>query len=230
MVVQKFGQTNWEENTDAGKQGANQKRDEFMRLQDGSNIVRIVTQPHQYYAHKYKEEGDTGFGDKIMCSFPAHKACPLCEKKDRPKRRWFVGMIDRKTQTYKILDIGYTVYQTIQNYNNEEEYGNPSNYDLDIKVNRQGGATGYYNVLAKIPKPLSEADLKLIEAIDKESLVRRCAPPTYEQVVARWNTIREKKGQEPVTLPAPSSIETQTAPTPAVDMSPEQDFDFPAAG
>lgn len=227
MIVQKYGLSNWDEEIKTGRpSNSSQKRDEFMRLQDGSNVVRIVTAPHQYYAHKFKEENDPGFGDKIMCSTPAHKACPVCDRKDRPKRRWLVGVIDRKTQTYKILDISYTVYQAIQNYTKEDEYGSPSNYDIDIKVNRQGGATGYYGVVAKIPKPLSADDVKLIETIDKESLTRRCLPPTPEQVVARWNIIREKKGQPAVSF-TPAVIMNVPQNFSPVDMA-EEDLDFPA--
>lgn len=231
MVVYKHGLADWNEET--GKPGGNQKRDEFMRLQDGSNVVRIVTQPHQYYSHKFKEPGDPGFGDKIGCSMPTHKSCPVCAQKDRPKRRWFVGVIDRKTQTYKILDISYTVYQGIQNYNNTADYGNPSNYDIDIKVNRQGGATGYYGVIAMIPRPLSDNDIKTIATIDKESIVRRCAPPTPEKVLERWNSIREKKGLPPMEMPEASVAGTEkvglAAPHPVINLeSDESDFDFSA--
>ena len=122
MSNQKFGTTTWDEETGnkRGQQG-DKKRDVFMRLGDGSNPVRVITKPHLYLSHKYKEEGDAGYGDKIMCSAPLHKSCPLCDRKDRAKKRWFVGVIDRKTNTYKILDISVTIYDQLKTLNRSEK-------------------------------------------------------------------------------------------------------------
>lgn len=236
MVVQKYGLTNWNEPVSGGK-NSNHKKDEWMRLKDGSNMVRVVTQPHQYYVHKYQEEGDTGFGDKIYCSAPgrADKACPVCDQKNQkdpnPKQRWFIGIIDRETQTYKLLDIGFTIHQAIKKYNDHKSYGSPSKYDLDIIVDRNGKATGYYQILPLPAEPLSANDLKIIEDIKLENIAFRCTPPTCEKALERLNAVREKKGKTPVTWKAPvvSSVDGKQEQNVqlVVDTDSGDEFDFP---
>ena len=163
-----YGQTDWDL---VGNENKNKdfKKDMYLRLQDGPNRIRIVTKPFQYLAHTYKKEGDKGFGQKVYCSAPMG-SCPLCEKGDKAKRRWLVGVIDRKTSTFKILDIGYSVFQNIKSLTNDPDWGDPSNYDIDLVVDRNGGASGYYKTNPKPAKPLSVADLELIEAISKKGI------------------------------------------------------------
>lgn len=89
MNKQEFGKSTWDEETSnkrAGNRGA--ERAAFMRLENGSNVVRVITDPHVYLSHKYKDEADTStnsFGEKIMCSAPLHKSCVLCDNKNQPK-------------------------------------------------------------------------------------------------------------------------------------------------
>lgn len=235
MDMKKFGITSWDEETGNKRfqQGGERKRDSFLRLEDGPNPMRIVTKPHLYLSHKYKEKDEQGYGDKVACSAPLHGSCPLCDLKDRPKKRWYVGVIDRKTNEYKLLDISVTVYDAIKELNHDEDYGDPIRYDIDIKMNSKAGATGYYNVVPKPPKPLTDSDLAIIKAnVNEEDLARRCTPPTPEWVLSRINTVREKKG-----LPALSvSAAKPSAAVPVVDHSSDdqssdddESFVFPAA-
>lgn len=187
----KYGLTSWDE-VELKANNFQRKKDQYMRLESGNNLLRIVTRPHQYMVHNYKEEGDSGFGDRILCS-RYHGACPVCEKDDKPKRRWLLGVIERKTQTSKILDISVAVFKAIQELSRDEDYGDPVKYDIDVKVDKQGGATGYYTVIPKPPKPLSAADLEIKNKIDTEELLRKCTPPTYEQAQQRLDSVRNRK-------------------------------------
>lgn len=190
-MSEKFGLVSWEEEVSTPKQSNFGKRDEFMRLQAGSNRVRVMTKPFQYWIHKWKEEGDRGFGDKVYCS-KFHGSCPLCSKGDKPKKRWYVGVIDRATGTYKVLDIGVAIYQKLQGYNRDDDWGDPTTYDVNIEVDKQGGATGYYNVIPKPKSGLSDADIEIKQNMDLESLKKRCSPPTPEEVEKRLEKIRSR--------------------------------------
>lgn len=222
----KHGLTSWDDIELGGnKVNFKKQKDLYLRLDNGSNVVRIVTRPHQYLQHNFKEEGDTGYGDKIMCS-SFHKSCPLCEKGDKPKQRWLVGVIDRKTQSYKILDMSVTVLKNIQDLSRDEDYGDPSRYDIDIKVDKNGGATGYYTVIPKPPKPLSQADVELKSKADLEDLARRCQPPTPEQAQQRLDTVRARKAQK---AGAPVQSKVNPVPSPAMGRdaaSSEDDDDY----
>jgi hypothetical protein len=186
----KSGEVSW---TDASLD-SNKKtggKDSFLRLSPGSNIVRLLTLPHQYHQHKYVIPGGKKFGYSINCSGTAD--CPVCVKSgEKPKRRWFLGVVDRKTNTYKTLDIGFAVFKAIQVLAKDSDWGPPSNYDVDVVVDPNGGSTGYYTVVAKPPKPLSAADLVIQEENGTENLVRLATPPSVEKINEKLAKIMEE--------------------------------------
>jgi len=194
MSNQKFGEIGWND-APAGSGSTKNGKDTFLKLGQGSNPIRIVTLPHQYYQHKYKVEGEKGYGHRINCSASKGR-CVVCDKGDRPKRRWLVGVIERKTGMYKVLDIGFSIFKGIQTYANDDDWGPPTNYDVDIVVDPKGGSTGYYTVIAKPKKPLSAADLQLKEQSDQEFLVKMSTAPEPEKVEERLNSIIEKISAE----------------------------------
>lgn len=193
MTDIKYGMTPWDEPEFAPLGGYSNKKDTFLRLESGNNIVRCITEPHQYYQHNYKEPGDVGFGDRVMCSRPNGGACPLCEKGDRPKRRWYVGVIVRNGGATRILDIGSALFQSIQTLSRDDAWGNPMMYDINIKVNKQGGAAGYYHVSPRPKESLSASDLDLKSKFDIEELKRLCSPPTLDKVTERLTFLCNKK-------------------------------------
>jgi len=138
-----FGEISWDDEV-PGDRKENTK-DLFLRLTEGSNEVRIVTRPYQYLVHKYKKDPNNAkdFGTKISCS-SVHGSCVLCGQGDRAKPRWLLGVIDRKTGSYKVLDVGYAAFQQVRKLAKNPKWGDPTKYDIDILVDPHGGATGYY--------------------------------------------------------------------------------------
>ncbi len=231
--MQKYGEVSWgdvpSENTPV-----RDNRDSFLRLEKGSNVVRVITSPYVYTVHRYKKEGDPGFGQRVMCS-AAGGSCALCALGDKPKRRWLLGVIDRKTKSYKILDISVAVFKAIHQLTRDEEWGEPIKYDLDIKVDPNGGASAYYQVMPKIPKPLSADDIQIKDMLDLEELKRRCLPPTPDKVQERLDKILNGSPARDAS-PAPqrrNAAPTPSAPkVPVVDTSDDDDDDlsFPKFG
>lgn len=249
----KYGLVSWDE-VDTAVSEKNQRendKDLFLHLEDGPNKVRILTKPHQYMTHNYKEPGDTGWGFKVMCSKHNGK-CVLCDRADRfrakgdkeskelfsqqkAKKRWLVGVIDRKTDAAKILDISYSVFSSLKELNNEESWGPPETYEINIKVNKKGGATGFYTVLPIEKKPLSASDLELKKKMLEEladKLVAKCQPPTSEEVEKRLESIKrfkEKQGQgQGGRSSTQSTVERTPAPSNQSQFkeSTDDDFDF----
>ena len=216
-----FGEQSWSDVVLNSSEKKNSK-DMFMRLSPGSNVVRLLTLPHAYYQHKHMVDGGKKYGYRINCADPKDRDnCPVCKKgEDKPKRRWFLGVIDRKTDTYKILDIGYSVFKAIQTLAKDDDWGDPSRYDIDIVVDPNGGSTGYYTVVAKPPKPLSAGDLVKREENTAEELVRRATPPTSEKVQERLDRIMEEIHSGGADN---SSLEDEVASTEGTD----GDEDFP---
>lgn len=220
-----FGEVSWNDDVFAGenKKQTNSK-DLFLRLDEGTNEMRIITQPFQYLVHKYKKEGDSGFGQKISCSM-IHGSCPLCALGDKAKPRWLLGVISRKTGTYKILDISFAVFGQIRKYaRNTARWGDPTKYDIDVVVDKAGGATGYYSVQAISKEPLSAKDQEVRDTqVDLDDLKRRVTPPQPEVVQSRMNKIN---GLTATTAPVNGKI-AKVAPkaAPAVSMTDDEELD-----
>lgn len=182
----KNGQVGW---TEVGLDGSKAKND-YLRLNPGSNLVRLISLPHQYHQHRYEPEGGKKYGYRINCSrSETEKSCPLCDMNNKAKRRWFLGVIDRKTGTYKTLDIGYSVFKSIQSLA-KSQWGNPEKYDIDIIVDPQGGATGYYFVSPMPPTPLTAADISVQEQNPPSVLAEKVAAPSPERVQERLDKIQ----------------------------------------
>lgn len=229
-----FGEVSWSDDVFAGenKKQTNSK-DLFLRLDEGSNEMRIITQPFQYLVHKYKKEGDPGFGQKVSCSM-IHGTCPLCVAGDKAKPRWLLGVISRKTGTYKILDISYAVFGQIRKYaRNTARWGDPTKYDIDIVVDKNGSPTTYYTVQAVPKEPLSAADQNVRDTqVDLDDLKRRVTPPQPEKVQERMNKINgvvtadaSVNGKKATAKTAP-----KTAAAPTVSMSDDEELEksFPS--
>ena len=232
MTIATFGEIQWSDDVYGGdnKKTTNSK-DLFLRLDEGVNEMRLITQPFQYLVHKYKKEGDTGFGQKVQCS-AIHGSCPLCALGDKAKPRWFLGVISRKTNTYKILDISFSVFSQIRKYaKNVQRFGDPTKYDINIEVDKNGGATGYYSVQALNKEPLSGSDQVLKDSADLEDLKRRATPPTAEQVQKRIDKINGADGSTPTSTAGTKVATKPAASTPApVSMSDDDDLEksFPS--
>lgn len=249
MSNMKFGLVTWEEEIRTpGKPFNNDRpKENFLKLTTGSNVLRVITRPFQYVLHKYKLDGwKSPF--KIKCSMTDD--CPLCNDKftdenDKvrhsfpQKEGWYVGVIDRKTKAYRILDIGVTVYNQIKKYNKNGSWGAPDQYDVDINVDPNGGATGYYTLMPLGKSPLSDEDVEIKKNVDIEVLKRRCSPISVEQVTKQIEFALNRVGGKPPTnsktavKAAPKAAkaraveEEERAPDPVMDDS--EDLDFPPA-
>lgn len=184
-----FGEISWNDEVFGDKKNTNSK-DLFLRLKQGDNEVRLITQPFQYLVHKIKKDPSNtkDFGQKVHCS-EIHGSCPACST-DKAKPRWLLGVISRETGTYKILDISFAVFSQIRKLaKNVQRWGDPTKYDLNIVVDKNGGATGYYSVQPISKEPLSASDQQMRDNVDLDELKRRVTPPTPEQVQSRLDKI-----------------------------------------
>jgi len=218
-----FGEVSYADDVYGSDSKKANNKDLFLRLNEGSNELRLVTAPHQYLVHKVKKDPDNpkDFGQKVKCS-QLHGSCSLCEAgDDKAKPRWFYGIIDRKTGTYKILDISYQVFSQIRKLaRNTQRWGDPTKYDIDIVVDKNGGATGYYSVQPISKEPLSAADQDIKDKADLDDLKRRCTPLTPEQVTNIVNKIRGAAPAVTGTISATKAV----AKTPTVSMTDDEEL------
>lgn len=214
-----FGEVSWNDSSSSFDKKANNNKDVWLRLESGDNEVRLITAPFQYLSHQYKKEKNDRVGQKVYCSEPHGKGtCPVCAmvnekmastdeavlkegKALKAKTRWLVGVIDRRTKSYKILDISWAVFSQIKKLaQNTQRWGSPTDYDINIFVDKNGGATGYYSVQPLPKEILSAEDQKIRDNVDLDDLKRRVTPPTAEQVQKRLDKIHgieTKAGSKP---------------------------------
>lgn len=227
-----YGEVSWNDDGfgDGNKNAKN--KDIWLRLDEGSNELRLVTQPFQYLVHRYKKDEADKFGQKVPCS-AVHGSCPLCVHPDKEiakvRRRWLLGVISRKTATYKVLDISWAVFSEIKNLNQKIHWGDPAKYDIDITVNKNGGPMDYYKVVPLSKEPLSAADQLIKDKdVDLDDLKKRCSPPTPENVQKRLDKINgvesSTNGNGTVVAKKASPAATQTV---SLEDDEELGKDFP---
>lgn len=225
-----FGEVSWNDNLEGFDNGGKKtnSKDAFLKLVEGSNEVRLVTQPFQYLVHKYKKDENDKIGQKVYCS-RANGSCPLCDMGDKAKPRWLLGVISRASGSYKILDISFMVFNQIRKLaRNTQRWGDPTKYDVDIVVDKNGGATGYYSVQPVSKEPLSAEDQKIRDNVDLDDLKRRVTPPTAEKVQERLDKINAGTAGAPKAATASKPTPKASVPTVSMDDDNSLDEDFPA--
>lgn len=214
-----FGEVSWNDDVFGGSEGKKNtnSKDLFLRLEEGSNEMRLITQPFQYLVHKAKKDASNpkDFGQKVACS-AIHGSCPLCDAGDKAKPRWLLGVISRKTQSYKILDISFAVFSQIRKLaRNTQRWGDPTKYDVDVVVDKNSGATGYYSVQPISKEPLSAPDQVIKDNVDYDDLKRRVTPPTPDVVQKRLDRINGVAPAADATAATPATGKKATAAAPA---------------
>lgn len=208
------------------------KWDDMLKIKNGT-LVRLITKPHRYWIHKYKPFPEyKGIPQKIKCSKtkedPRCVLCDMVEVVDGKKRpacprseRFYIGVIDRKTQSQKVIDAPPGLHKKFHDLFIDEDWGDLTQYDVLININ-PSTPNEYYSVIQKPKKPLTEADLALKRDMDMNNLRLKCKPDDYEWVLKRVADIKANCG---APLVHNESSENE-------DVSSEEDgtdFGFPAA-
>jgi hypothetical protein len=206
----KVGLTGW---GDKNQTGPREQREElprlpFLRLQNGNNVLRIITDPYVYYHIRYKGPKSKGsFGDRVNTAWPTHKEdCPafnnreaLTGSKANPKKRYFVAVIQRGDNEVKLFDMSVLVYEQLQGIlaDLKEATGedkSPSDFDINIRYNSKASSpSGFYHVMGRPEAALSENDVSLINDVGQDTIAkildRQSASPRPDQVQRRLEAL-----------------------------------------
>jgi len=115
----------------------------YMRLEQGDNRVRIVSEPY-----KFKRE------------FPTS---------DQPVQRYGWAVIDRADGELKYLEVGPMIFGQIVALNEDEDYGDPTTYDLKIKKTGEMLETRYTVIPGKIEE-LTREEVELAKTADPDTV------------------------------------------------------------
>ena len=189
---------------------------DFMQLEEGNNPIRMITSPYQFYIHWSKDA--TGANRKVRCALDG---CPLCHDGERAAARWYIGVINRKTNKPAIMEIGPQIFKQMLGLAKKEKWGDPRKYDVDIERQPKGSQPLY--IVSPEPKEaLSDEDKGMAkEFLAKIDLSKMSAAPTVDEV-------REKMGlAHKQSESAVSNDFDDAAPVASTEeTSDDDDFDF----
>lgn len=133
---------------------------DFLTLEEGSNIVRIVTSPYQFYVAWTQDA--SGQNRKIRS---AVEGCPLVQRGEKIQPRWFVGVLHREQNGYtpKILEVGRQIFQQIVALRKRDKWGDPRAYDINIE-RQPKGSQPLYVVMPEPKEKLSEDEIESIKS------------------------------------------------------------------
>jgi hypothetical protein len=187
-TMTKYGETDWNTTSGNGDGG----RVEWLRLSEGENRFRIITSPYQYLTHKnIKSVDEKGYGRKVPCSANEEtgETCPLCEAGLKPKTQYMIGVIDRKSDTYKVIDISWAIFSSIKGLVSSSVWGDPKGFDIMVKKNPASKGPSDYYLTQPIPHtPLSVDDQQKRDTANLEYLRTKTTPmkrETVEKILAR---------------------------------------------
>ncbi len=142
---------------------------EFMGLKTGSNIVRIISKPFKYKAHRIDNIAKKCTTNCALCSEHGQVGSDLHHEllTQKQQSRWIMGVIDRREEDIKIVDFSVPIYYFIHQLSRNEDWGNPRNYDIDIRVNPDKGEYEIHNIRPRSIKPLTKSDEDLLSIFTK---------------------------------------------------------------
>lgn len=135
----------------------------FMKLQLGKNVIRIASNPSKIYQHW--EKTTDGKLRKVTC---IGNDCPLCAIGHQPSARYQMKVLDKldpDDPQAKVLETGAAVIRQISNFANDEDYGNPLEYDMKIQKEGIGRETRYSVTASPKKHPLSSREQALIDQL-----------------------------------------------------------------
>jgi len=139
------------------------KGNDWMRLEEGDNKVRLISEFVDYGEH---------FDDELKKSFVCLGAstCPRCQDGDKPTVRFLGWVIDRKDNQIKLLRFGWMIHKQIGQLAADEESGFDGIPPYDMNIIRTGEKlkTDYNVVPSRKDLPLTEEELKEIDKLVKD--------------------------------------------------------------
>lgn len=129
-------------------------KDLFLRLEEGKNLVRVMGNPIEFYVHWV----DTPSGKrKFVCPIESPALVSRLEDSGfKRQRKYLIKVLDRKTDTFKVAEVGWQIYSGIRVLVSDPDWGKVSGYDVNLS-RAPKGSNPLYSV---IPNPHKKLDAK----------------------------------------------------------------------
>lgn len=150
----------------------------FMKLQSGKNICRVASKPSKVVQHW--EKTVDGNLRKITC---IGEDCPICKAGHAPSVRYQIKVIDKMdpdAPEAKVLEIGASILRNIVGFVQDDDYGDPTKYDLKIQKTGTGRDTRYSVTASPHKNSITEEEKKLLAEIPSIEEINK--PLSVEQI------------------------------------------------
>lgn len=184
-----FGKVSWD---DVGNNSNNTRfdKEKFVKLEDGINNIRMISDVYRYFYHKVEFEGDKSpYGRSIRCT-TVKEECPICLQGKRASEKFYIAVIERKSNKIKILECGKTIVEGIKALKQIPGKEDPKLYELVIIKNSKNAAANMYNVIPGADRPLTAEEIQKIEDFNEDELVNLCQPISADEVVKTIDRIK----------------------------------------
>ena len=209
--------------------GGGSDQEDFLNLkEDGTYRVRMVGgPPHEFRIHWARD--NNGKMRRVKC---AGRDCLLCKEGDEPQVRYMAGVIDREDGRVKVLEFTRSVYARLKTLFYDDEWGEPSGYDIKIKKNSKEKSPRDIYKTEPVPRgmgPITDEEATLVkEFFDRVVLDRFAAPGKNDEI------IRKLGREETPTASSSDSFKTgegsvvasQSGDSDASTVATDDDFDF----
>ncbi len=170
-----FGEVDWN-SADSGTTKSN-----FMRLEEGENLVRVMGNPVQFYIHWVV----TPDGSRRKVNSPVDSPELVRRLEDsgfKRQARWLVKVLDRTDDEFRVLEVGPQIYNGIKSLYNNSRWGKVTQYDLSINKGPKG-TQPLYGVTPN-PKEALSSDFKakFVEFNDRVDVDKVITPSTATEV------------------------------------------------
>lgn len=189
-----FGEVDWNSaDSSSGKS-------DFMRLEEGENTVRVMSNPIQFYIHWCTGPD----GNKRKFNSPANDAAMLRRLEDsgfKRTARWFVKVLDRRDNQFKALEIGPQVFNGIKSLHGNKRWGKVTGYDITI-TRAPKGTQPLYSVTPNPHEALpSELKAKFQDFNDRMNLDKVIAPSESSAIAEymKWDMAKTTSSKQQST-------------------------------
>ncbi len=183
-----FGEVDWNAADSGGKS-------DFMRLEEGENIARVMGNPVQFYVHWLTLPD----GSKRKVNSPIDTPQLVRRLEDsgfKRQARWLIKVLNRNGEEFQVLEVGSQVYNGVKSLYNNSRWGKVTNYDITINRGPKGSQPLYSvtpNPKEQIPSELKSEYVEFNDRINVEKLI---TPATATEIceLMSWN-VSEYEGE-----------------------------------
>ena len=187
------GEIDWNEADLPSPKGSG--KNDYIRLKEGENVVRIMGNPVQTYIHWLTLPD--GSQRKIVS--PSSNPALVRRLEDAGFRRqpnWIIKVLDRTDDEFKLLEVGNQIYKGIQTLYNNPKWGKVTGYD--ISINR--GPKGQQPLYSVTPNPKealeSSFKQKFVDFNDRVNIDKLISPIPSEEIERMLGLSSEASAQD----------------------------------